>query len=289
MTFETLMADGLAAMTRADFGAAAALLHQAEDAATNDADRALATMRLAGIDVLKAKSDADLRVFLENIMRRHSPVHVLIAAYYLTIAAVDRHDREAATRYVPLLLDAAREVDNPHWMIIAFDAASGAESICGNHVAAIEYSRAAVAAMADYHDDEAVRTRLSVLHNLAYNCLAASEYDDALRYAADAIAYAESTGEDALLASPLVTGAFAYLCRDRLDEAVAAVDRAAPWLGGTHLEKYMHYVRGEAARRRGDREEAARHFRQLEPFYPGIPSLTEMLLSMNLAPFLLPE
>jgi tetratricopeptide (TPR) repeat protein len=129
----------------------------------------------------------------------------------------------------------------------------------------------------------------SVAHNLAYNCLAASEYDDAVTYAEEALRRLDPVTDAAWGAQFLVTAAFAYLCRDRFDDATMAIDAAEPRAAGTDREKYVHYVRGEIARRRGDREEAARHFKKLEVFYPGIPTLTEMLLSMNIAPFLLPE
>jgi tetratricopeptide (TPR) repeat protein len=283
------MDEGMAAFYRDEFDAAAELFRRAEAAAENEADRALATMRLAAFGVLRHRRDADLSVFRENVMRRHSTRHVVIAGYYLTIAAVDRDDRSAATRYLPVLLDAVRDLNETIWTIMAFDAAAGAESIRGNHVAAIEYGLVAHDAVQTYEGPDAAYSRVTVTHNLAYNCLAASEYANAVRYAAEAVAHAEAMQHEPLLGQALVTAAFAYLCRERLDEASAAIERAGPMIAGTYLEKYMHYLRGEIARRRGDRDEAARQFRKLEALYPGIPTLTEMLLSMNVAPFLLPE
>ena len=131
--------------------------------------------------------------------------------------------------------------------------------------------------------------RAAIAHNLAYNCLAASEYDDAVTYVEEALRHFDAVTDAAWGAQFLVTAAFAYLCRDRLDDAMRAIDAAEPRASGGEREKYVHYIRGEIARRRGDRDEAKRQFEKLEPFYPGIPTLTEMLLSMNLAPFLLPE
>lgn len=289
MTFETLIDDGMAALDRAEFDAAAELFRQAESIASNEADRALAAMRLAAIDVLRTRPDADLRVFRENVMRRHSPMHLFIASYYLTIAAIDRDDREAATRYLPVLLEAARQLEDPTWTIRACNVAAGAESIRGNHIAAIAYGRVALDAFEQSDRDDDEMNRAFVVHNHVYNCLAASEYEEALHYAGEAVERAEATGNRPLLRQALVTTALAYLCRDRLAEAQETIDRAEPMIGGTYLEKYLHYLRGEIARRRGDRDEAARHFRRLEALYPGMPTLTEMLLSMNLAPFLLPE
>lgn len=287
--FDALIRDGMAAMHRAAFDEAAGLFQQAETIAANEADRALATMRLAGIEVLQRNGNANLSVLRENVMRRHSAQHVVIASYYLTVAAIDAGDREAATRYLPVLLDAAHEIDDPVWMVMAFDAAAGAESICGNHVGAIEYGMVALDSAAEAEGEDGLFLRAGLTHNLAYNCLAASEYEKALRYAVDAVTAAERLDNEPLLRQALTTEAFAYLCRDRLDEALAAIARAEPLIAGTYLEKYMHYLRGEVARRRGDLDEAAVHFKRLEALYPGIPSLTEMLLSMNLAPFLLPE
>lgn len=283
------MRDGMAALHRDEFAAAADLFARANEAAESDADRALAQMRLAAIDVLRHRPDADLHLFRENVMRRHSALHVVIAAYYLTISAVDRRDRDAATRYLPVLLEATRALDVPLWTMQAYDAAAGAESIRGNHTAAIEYGRVALSAATQYSGDDALFLRTAITHNLAYNCLAANEYAEAMRYAAEAVTLAETTGQRTMLRQPLITAAFAYLSRERLDDASSMLDRAEELIAGTYLEKYLHYLRGEIARRRGHRDEAARHFRKLEALYPGIPTLTEMLLSMNVAPFLLPE
>ncbi|HYR29169.1 MAG TPA: hypothetical protein VEU30_11935 [Thermoanaerobaculia bacterium] len=275
--------DGMAALHLGGFDEAAELFRRAIDAADNEADRALATMGLAAIDVLKHRRDPDLRVFRENIMRRHSPQHVAVAAYYLTIAAVDADDREAATRYLPVLLGAVRETGDPVWTAIGYDVAAGAESIRGNHIAAIEYGRVALAATEECPERDRLFLLVTVAHNLAYNCLAANEHEDAVLYAESAVAVAEATHYPEI-GQLLITAAFAYLCRERLDDAIAHIERAEPMVAGTYLEKYGHYLRGEIARRRGDLAEAARHFKRLEVLYPGIPTLTDMLLSMNLAP-----
>lgn len=206
MIFDALVRDGLAALRRGDYPAAESCFRQACDAAVDDAQSSLALMHAASIGVVRQAPDADLNVFRENLVRRRTPQHVYVAAYYLTMAAIDRNDRQAADRYLPALLMVANEGSSAGARLRAYDLAAAVESMRGNHVAAIEYSRVALDALRDYEG-----------------------------------------------------------------------------------EKYVHYVRGEAARRRGAREVAAAHFRHLKAFYPGIPTLTEMLLSMNFAPFLMPE
>jgi tetratricopeptide (TPR) repeat protein len=289
MSFETLIADATAALKRAAFDEARALLDRANACASSESDRALAAIHRASIPVLEVRRDVEWNVFRENIVRRHSPKHVQLAAYYLVISAVDRNDRETATRYLPILLDAARELNDPMILLMSYDVAAGVESINGNHIAAIEYGRVAWSEAQAYRGDDADLTRAGIAHHLAYNSLAANEYAEALEYIEIALPHAERTANPHVLRQCLVTASFVYLLRDQLGEAAAFADRAAPLANGTRLEHYVHYVRGEVARRRGNRAEAAAHFRKLEKLYPDIPRVAEMLLSMNFAPFLMPE
>jgi tetratricopeptide (TPR) repeat protein len=289
MTFASLVADAVQALRVAAYDEAASLLQRADEAASDDAEHALAAIHQASIGVLRNRKDADLNVFRENLVRRFSVKHVQLAAYYLVIAAVDRNDRDAADRYLPILLEAARQLGDPAVTLMSYEVAAGVESIRGNHTAAIEYGRVALSELASYQGDDLALTRAGIAHNLAYHCLAASEYADAVPYIEQALPAAEESGNPAVLRQCLITGAFAYLCRDRLDDAETLALRAAPLAAGDRLERYVHYLQGEIARRRGNHRAAAEHFRRLEAFYPDIPGVAEMLLSMNVAPFLLPE
>jgi hypothetical protein len=87
----------------------------------------------------------------------------------------------------------------------------------------------------------------------------------------------------------VVTAAFAHLCGGDLARALELADRAEGVVAGTRLERYVHYVRGEVARRQGNVVEAKRHFDRLAPVYPEIPGVAEILMSLDTAPFLLPE
>ncbi len=289
MIFDALVRDGLAALRRGDYPAAESCFRQACDAAVDDAQSSLALMHAASIGVVRQAPDVDLNVFRENLVRRRTPQHVYVAAYYLTMAAIDRNDRQAADRYLPALLMVANEGSSAGARLRAYDLAAAVESMRGNHVAAIEYSRVALDALRDYEGDDLPMLRAGLTHNLAYNCLAANEFAEALAYADAAVPLARELGNADVLRQALVTAAFAHLCREDLDGADELAAQAMELAEGKPLEKYVHYVRGEAARRRGAREVAAAHFRRLEAFYPGIPTLTEMLLSMNFAPFLMPE
>jgi len=289
VTFSELLRDGRAALRACRWADGEELLRQAGAIAADEAERALAAMHMAGIPLLQNRPDADLNVFRENLVRRHSPQHVLVAAYYLVMASVDRNDRAGAERYLPTLLDAATASTDTSARMRAWDLVAGVESIRGNHVAAIEYGRAALAELETYDGDDGADLRVAFTHNLAYNCLAANLLAEAVEYADASIPLAEELGNPRDLRQALVTGAMAHLCRNDLERAGALADRADGVAGEPSLEKYVHYVRGEIARRRGDVAEATRHFRRLEPFYPNMPTIAEVLLSMNVAPFLLPE
>ncbi len=289
MTFDEAMKSVLHALEEAHFAEAIVLLDDAASLASDDAERAHVQLQRAAIPLLQNNFHSDLNVFRENLVRRHTPLHVWIALYYLTIAAVDRNDRESADRYLPQLLDATRELNEPDRTLRAYDVLAAVESMRGNHVAAVEYNKAALLESETCDGPGAVSTRAFITHNLVYNCLAASEYREALVYAPRFLAMAEQLGNELLLRQGRITVAFAYLTNELLDEAETLAIRAYELAKGTRLERYVHYLRGEVARRRGNRDEAAEHFHRLEALYPDIPGVAEMLLSMNVAPFLLPE
>ena len=287
--FQSAYRAALAAGAAGQFGEAEALFRRAGELATTDADRALVDIQLAAIPVLLNDLSAELNVFRENLVRRHSPLHVWTSLYYLLVAAADRNDRAAAERYLEPLLEVTRELDDPERTVNAYSAAAAAEVLRGNYVAAMEYDATALAEAEKYDDPNAPAMLAITIHNLVYNCLAASEYRAALAHAPRALELAEELANPVLLRQCVVTVAFAYLCNDRLDEAERLAVRAAELTAGTRIERYVHYLRGEIARRRGDLAVAAAHFQRLEPLYPEIPDVAAILLSMNVAPFLLPE
>lgn len=289
MTFAETMKAVLQALEEARFADAIVLLDRAEALAGGEAEHALVQMQRAAIPLLQNNFNSDLNVFRENIVRRHSPLHVWIALYYIMIASVDRNDRETAERYLPQFLEVTRQLDEPERTVRSFDVLAAVESLRGNHIAAIEYNKAALAECERLEGPGVASTRAFIAHNLVYNCLSASEYREALAYTPDMIAMAEELQHELLLRQGRITAAFAYLTNNMLDEAETLAIRAAEVAIGTRLERYVHYVRGEVARRRGNRKEAAAHFRKLEPLYPEIPGVAEMLLSMNVAEFLVPE
>lgn len=288
-TADDAMRAAIAALDRASWEEAEQHLRAAEELATSDAELALVRMRQTGVSVLRGRRDVDLNVLRENVVRRHSPMHVWIASYYLTINAIDTNDRASAERYLPPFLEATRTLDDPSLTLRSYDVIAAVESMRGNHVAAMEYDNVALAEAARYTGDDALAMQAFVTHNTVYNCLAANRYREALEHADAAIELAERLGNPALLRQCLITVSFAHLCSDRLDETERLADRAAELARDTRLERYVHYLRGEVARRRGDTEKAAEHFRRVEAFYPDIPGVSDMLLSMNVAPFLIPE
>lgn len=289
MTVDEAMNAAFAALDRGAYDEAAAHLHDAEQAATDEAEHARVAMGIAGAAVLQGRTDVDFNVFRENVVRRHSTKHVAVATYYLVIAAIDRNDRATAERYLPTYLDAVRTLDEPSLTVRSYDVIAAMESLRGNHTAAVEYDNVALAESERYTGDDALAMRAFVTHNAVYNCLAANRFSEALAHSAAALDLAERLGNPGLLRQCLITVGFAHLCSERLDDAERLAIRAAGVAAGTRLERYVHYLRGEVARRRGDTTEAAAHFQRLEAFYPDIPGVSEMLLSMNIAPFLLPE
>jgi tetratricopeptide (TPR) repeat protein len=286
--FESCFEHGREAIARGEYVEAVSLLERACESALDDPSADLARLHLASIEILQGRR-GDLNVFRENLLKRHSPRHLLTASYYLVIASVDAQDREAAERYLPTLLESAVEMGDAGHLIRAYDAAAGVQSLTGKHGAALQCGLLALGALVDYDGDDREALRGSILHNLAYNALAANLHDDAVRFITESIPLVEQFGTANELRQGLVTAAFAYLCKDRHDEALAFADRAQLIVRDTRLERYVHYVRGEVARRRGDVVDARRHFRELEAIYPEVPELSEILLSFNLAPFLLPE
>lgn len=289
MTFEESLDAVRAALGRAEWDEARRVLDHAESLANDVAQHALVAMHRASIAVLRHDPDPDLRVFRENIVRRHSPRHVFIGGYYILIRAIEEHDRATAERYLGPFVEAVRERADPYYNNIASEIIATVESLRGDHDAAIERQRAALADFDTYDGDDALMLRTAQTHNLAYNCLAANRLEEALQYAEASLALGERLGRPDYLGHILLTAAFANLCSERLDAVEELTVRAADFIAGTRYERYIHYLHGEVARRRGDLDRAAEHFERLEELYPEIPGVAEILLSLNVAPFLLPE
>lgn len=287
--FDEHMRAAMAALDGAAYDEAREHLRQADAAAATEAARAIVRMRMAGMEILQGRRDVDLNVFRENVVRRHSDRHVHIATYYLLITAIDGNDLATAERYLPAYLETMRALNDRALTLTSYDVLASMESLRGNHVAALEYNNVAIAESGSYEGDGALAIRAYVMHNAVYNCLAGNAYAEALAHSQPALELAEQLGNSNLLRQCLITVSFAHLCSERLDEAERLADRAANLATGTRMERYVHYLRGEVARRRGDTAVAAAHFKRLQAFYPDIPGVTEMLLSMNVAPFLMPE
>ena len=287
-SFDAVVRACMEALHRGAWTEALEGVEQATRLARSEADYTLVEMHRASIDILQGRP-ADLNLFRENVVRRHSARHVFIGAYYLVMAAVDRRDPSAAPRYLRALLDAADELGDPAALLRAREMAAAVESICGNHRAAVEHGRKALEILDQYEEYDAESMRIACTHNLAYNCLAANEIEEAIEHAAVALPLAEAFERQDFVRQCLVTASFAFLCGNRLQEAERLAERAAHETAGTHLERYAHYIRGEVARRLGDPLAAAEHFSRLEKFYPEIPSLTTLLLSMDITPYLVPE
>lgn len=283
-----LLDRGRAALRHGDFDRAKESFAAAIVIAESDADRAMASMHLASIAVLQGGTH-DLNVFRENLLRRYSAQHAMTAAYYLVISAIDARDRESAERFLPTLLETSVEVGGAVNLIRAYDVAAGVQSVCGKHEAAIQCGLLALHALDDYDGDDRDETRGSILHNLAYNCLAGNRFEEAVGYADESLAIVERSGATSERRQGIVTAALAHLCGGDIDTALALANRAEERVNGTRLERYVHYIRGEVSRRRGMTDDARRHFKKLEPIYPEIPEVSELLLSLNVAQFLLPD
>lgn len=285
--FATLREEGFRALRQSRFDEADGCFRRAVDAAGNNEERELGRIYVVAVPVLRGDRNASLNTFRENLMRRLSPRHVYMSAYYLTMYESMHGGAEAAAKWTPTLLDAANALDEPPLFVGAYDLAASVESQRGNHTAALELDRAALVVLDRCPPDEsATLMNAMIRHNIAYNALAANEFAAALPHAVDAIPFAAATNNPPLLRQCIVTASIALLVRNRLDEAEATI---AELERGSHFDRYVPYVLGECARRRGDRDAAAAHFRELEKFYPELPSLTQILLSYDIASFLMPD
>jgi hypothetical protein len=166
VTFDETYRAALAAGAAARYDDEEALLRRAEELASNDAERARVEMQRAAIPLLQGDREAELNVFRENLVRRHSPLHVWSALYYLLMAAVDRNDRAGIDRYLEPLLEVTRELDLPEYSLRAYDVVAAAELLRGNQVAALEYDAFALAEAERYDGDDKPAMLATTLHNL---------------------------------------------------------------------------------------------------------------------------
>jgi tetratricopeptide (TPR) repeat protein len=228
----------------------------------------------------------------EILIRRHSTLHAFLASYYLTIYLSARRDREAAERYMTILLDAAAELNDPYYLAISWDIASDAAFSQGSFALAYDRALRAQQEIARCPPTEAaVMARSVIEHNVGYSLLALGRHAEAIIPLQEGIAGLERSGCGAHSATGYVNLALALFTIGETEQSEAHLLSAEKGLTGNTqwLAPYVHYLRGEIAQRRGNHTDARTHYERLREYYPDFQNIADILAVVSLLPVLLPE
>jgi tetratricopeptide (TPR) repeat protein len=290
--FEQSRTCGIQRMRVGAFAEAAAHFEDAETLASTAADRALAQIHMASVCVLQGTPSRRIDELPVLLMRHDSPRHVYLASYYLALHFAEERRTDAAARYLTLLFDAAEAMDDSYYRAGAYDVGCNVARSAGDLAMEYEYAlRANETIAACAPTDDAVMARAAIGHNLGYALLAGGHYENAvdpLRRGADAL---DACGAGAIAVQAYINLAFAHFAvgdHEESEQHLQVVEeRIVPtteW-----LRKYVYFLRGEIAQRRGRYGEARSEYRRLCEHYPAFANLVELLSGVSLFPLLLPE
>lgn len=142
----------------------------------------------------------------------------------------------------------------------------------------------------DFMPEEEDLDTVPILTNLGYCRSLHGRHSEAFELLARARGLLSRTEAAHLWIPLLLASSFAYLDTRSLEECVRHAQRAldlAGGLGDTRSMTIAHYLLGQAAVLSGDRDAARLRFLQLQrEFFPDIPNLVSLLLSVDLTPVL---
>jgi len=290
--FEEARKRGLKNLGRESFEEATAWFETAAAFASTPAETALAEIHLGSVAVLQGTPSARVAALPALLLRRDSPLHVYLAAYYLTIHCAEGRRLEAAERYLKLLLSAADEIANPYYSASAYDIRSELAFGRGAFDAAYDdavRARETIAGCAP--SEEVAMARAVIAHNCGYALLGQGRYEEALAPLQQGTEAMEACGAASSAVQAHMSLAFVHFAlgdarksERHLDIVEERIVEATEW-----LTKYIYYLRGEIAQRCGRHAEARAQYRRLCRFYPDFANLVELLSSVSLFPLLLPE
>lgn len=291
-TFPELREAGLKHMREGRYADAEESFRAAHAAATTEADAALAEIHCASVAILQGETSAPVAMLREILIRRHTTLHVFLASYYLTIHLSARRDREAAERYLAILLDAAAELNDPYYLATSWDVASEVALSQGSFDVAYDRALRAQAEIARCAPSEAATMARGVIeHNVGYALLGLGRYGEAIIPLREGIAGLQRSGCGAHSATGYINLALALFIDGETEESEAYLIAAEQGLTGDTqwLAPYVHYLRGEIAQRRGNHAEARMHYERLREYYPDFQNVADILAVVSLLPVLLPE
>jgi len=221
----------------------------------------------------------------EILMRNTDPLNSLLAAYNIAHAYEIDRKLDKGLFYGRIALKYACQIEDPSWQ-------ASAHNLIGNlHLAGsatpeatTEYE-AAFDLLGDREGRSGSLFLGKVLDNLGYCRVLDGRHDDGFRLLFRSLRMLRRFGRKEPLISTHVDLAFAHLDIDRPRSAARHAEIAlglARALNSAHWVKNALLLLGQSASMEGDTELARRHFVELQQFYPGLPVVTDLLLSFDL-------
>lgn len=285
VTYEKLREQGKLATQEGSFEEALecfeAAVRWAEDYADDQGVVDRAYCNLCALKIETHRRDGCLARLREILLRNVDPLNSLLAAYHIAHAYELDRRLDKGLFYGRIALKYARQIDDPSWQ-------ASAHNLIGNlHLA----DSATAEATAEY---EAALALLEgppsvflgkVLDNLGYCRILEGRQKEGFRLLFRSLRILRRKGGAEPLISTHVDLAFAHLDADRPRCATRHGEtalRLARETGSAHWTKNALLLLGQSASLDGKTELARQHFTELQRFYPGLPEVTDLLLSFDI-------
>lgn len=283
-SYQRLREQGQRATHDGDFDLALSCFEKAVEWAEEHGEQELVDRAYCNASALRIEMqerDGCLARLREILMRNSDPLNSLLAAYNIAHAYEFDRNLQRGFFYGRIALKYACEIEDPSWQ-------ASAHNLIGNlHLAnstpeeaTIEYETA----LGLLSEQPSVFLG-KVLDNVGYCRILDGRHSEGFRYLFRSLRMLRRFGRKEPLISTHVDLAFAHLDVDRALSAIRHAERAlelAREIDSAHWIKHSLLLLGQSASLLGETGEALEYFGELQDYYPGMPVVTDLLLSLDL-------
>lgn len=287
-TYRALRDQGRQAAQEGLFDEALELFERAGQWAEEHGDQELIDRAFCNLSALRieiGERDGCVTRLREILMRNTDPLNSLLAAYNIAHAYEIDRTIDKGLFYGRIALKYACQIEDPSWQASAHNLIGNLHLAVSATAEATSEYEAAFELLGDGDGSKGSIFLGKVLDNLGYCRVLDSRHDEGFRLLFRSLRMLRRFGRKEPLISTHVDLAFAHLDVDRPRSATRHAETAldlARELNSAHWVKNALLLLGQSASMDGDTEMARRHFVELQQFYPGLPVVTDLLLSFDL-------
>jgi len=277
---EALRQEGLALLRNNDPEQAITRFEAAIDVATDDVQVELIRINKSFADISLQRTTPEVQDLPKIVFRRRSQKHVLLAAYNLMYKFRLEQNYERARFYGNVALEAAEQDGDLNWtpeILIQLGNICVFDSLTSE---ALDRFNEVLALVAD--DPEKILTRAAATQNVGYCLLLEGEPRRGVERIHEAIALMHEADTFLFLAESHIDLCLGYLELGELETARHYGELGLAEATEHRQVRNAHYLLGEVAYKRGDMDDAEKHFSILASDYPEFPHLKNLLLAIDL-------